>query len=438
METAKLLIELGLLTLALATLGRFAGRFGFSPIPLYLLGGLVFGAGGLYHLNTSEGFLETGAEIGVILLLLLMGLEYSARELVTSLRQQAPAGLVDFVLNAVPGFAAGLILGWPIVACVALAGVTWVSSSGVIVALLSDLGRLGNRETPAILAVLVLEDLAMAIYLPILTALLAGATFLAGGLSLMIGVLALTTVLFVAVRYSDVISRLVSSDQPQLLLLSVLGVTLLVAGIAQELQVSAAVGAFLVGIAISGDVAEKAHVILSPLRDLFAALFFVMFGLATDPRDLVPVLLPAAILAIVTAVTKIATGYWAARRAGVATLGRWRAGAALVARGEFAIVIAGLAAAAGVAADLRPLTTAYVLMLVVAAPVLARLVEPAGRWWVNRRRAGAPAPPSSLPSHTLPPGGAVSPYEDRGQSRRWRLPRQTVQCRGQMRPALSP
>lgn len=83
---------------------------------------------------------------------------------------------------------------------------------------------------------------------------------------------------------------------------------------AQQLQVSAAVGAFLVGIALSGEVAEGAHTLLSPLRDLFAAVFFVFFGLHTDPASIPPVLLPALALALITAATKIATGYWAARR----------------------------------------------------------------------------------------------------------------------------
>ncbi|MDX3451945.1 cation:proton antiporter [Streptomyces sp. ME02-8801-2C] len=376
MHSQVLLIEFGAIILALGLLGRVAARLSFSPIPLYLLAGLAFGEGGLLPLGASEEFIATGAEIGVILLLLMLGLEYTASDLVSNLKSHYPAGLVDFSLNALPGAAAALLLGWGPVAAVVLAGVTWISSSGVIAKVLGDLGRVGNRETPVILSILVLEDLAMAVYLPIVTALVAGVSLAAGSVTLAIALGAAGLVLFVAVRFGRVISRFVSSDDPEKLLLVVLGLTILVAGIAQKLQVSAAVGAFLVGIALSGEVAEGAHTLLSPLRDLFAAIFFVFFGLHTDPASIPPVLLPALALAVVTTGTKIATGYWAARRAGISLRGRWRAGGALVARGEFSIVIAGLAVTAGIESDLGPLATAYVLILVVAGPLTARWTEP--------------------------------------------------------------
>ncbi|WP_199547259.1 cation:proton antiporter [Streptomyces sp. N35] len=385
-HTTALLIELGAIILGLGLLGRLAGRAGFSPIPLYLLAGLAFGHGGLLPLGASEEFVATGAEIGVILLLLLLGLEYTAGELVSNLKTQFPSGAVDFTLNALPGAAAALILGWGPVAAVALAGVTWISSSGVIAKVLGDLGRLGNRETPVILGVLVIEDLAMALYLPILTALLAGASLSGAGLTLLISLGTVGTVLYVALRHGRLLSRAVSSDNPELLLLVVLGLTLLVAGFAQQLQVSAAVGAFLVGIALSGKTAEGAGTLLTPLRDLFAAVFFVFFGLSTDPAAIPPVLLPALLLAAVTACTKIATGWYAARRAGIGKAGRWRAAGALVARGEFSIVIAGLAV--GTEPRIGPLATAYVLILVVVGPLAARFTEPLAR---RLTRPAAPA-----------------------------------------------
>ncbi len=95
----------------------------------------------------------------------------------------------------------------------------------------------------------------------------------------------------------------------------------------------------------------------------------------------------ALALAVVTAGTKIATGYWAARRAGISEKGRWRAGGALVARGEFSIVIAGLAVSAGIEpSSLGPLATAYVLILVIVGPLTARFTEPVATWWTERRK----------------------------------------------------
>ncbi|WP_119583050.1 cation:proton antiporter [Streptomyces europaeiscabiei] len=398
-SSAVFLIEFGCVILVLGLLGRFAGRFRFSPIPLYLLAGLAFGNGGLLPLGSSEEFIAIGAEIGVILLLLMLGLEYTASDLVTNLKTHYPAGLVDALLNALPGAALALLLGWGPVAAVVLAGVTWVSSSGVIAKVLGDLGRLGNRETPTVLSILVLEDLSMAVYLPILTALLAGTGLAAGSVTLAVALGAAALVLFLAVRYGRHISRFVSSDDPEKLLLVVLGLTLVIAGLAQQLNVSAAVGAFLVGIALSGEVADGAHSLLAPLRDLFAAVFFVFFGLNTDPASIPPVLLPALALAAVTAFTKIATGYWAAKRGGIAVKGRWRAGGALVARGEFSIVIAGLAVAAGVEPSLGPLATAYVLILVLLGPLTARYTEPLASRLLGQRHT-QPAP---KPNDTTPP-----------------------------------
>ncbi|WP_073949022.1 cation:proton antiporter [Streptomyces kebangsaanensis] len=413
-SSAIFLIEFGAIILALGLLGRVAGRLRFSPIPLYLLAGLAFGKGGLLPLGASEEFVAIGAEIGVILLLLMLGLEYSASDLVSNLKTQYPAGLVDAVLNATPGAVLALLMGWGPVAAAVLAGVTWVSSSGVIAKVLGDLGRLGNRETPVILSILVLEDLSMAVYLPIITALLAGTGLAAGSITLAIALGVAGLVLLLAVRYGGHISRLVSSDDPERLLLVVLGLTLLVAGLAQQLQVSAAVGAFLVGIALSGEVAESAHNLLTPLRDLFAAMFFVFFGLHTNAADIPPVLLPALALAIVTTLTKTATGYWAAKRAGISVKGRWRAGGTLVARGEFSIVIAGLAVTAGIEPSLGPLATAYVLILVVAGPLTARYTEPIARRLTGHRDT---VPANLAPAQEAEAPVTVTPSAADGQDR---------------------
>ncbi|MFI5776692.1 cation:proton antiporter [Nocardia sp. NPDC051570] len=385
-ETALALIQLGAVFFGLGLLGRVAERVGMSPIPLYLIGGLVFGQGGLVQLRYADGFIHLASEIGVVLLLLLLGLEYSASELVTGMRKSWAAGVLDLVLNATPGVLVALWLGWGVTGAVTMAGVTYISSSGIVAKVLGDLGRLGNRETPTILSILVFEDLVMAAYLPVLTAVLAGVGFLAGLQTLGIALAAVTIVLVVALRYGRFVSMIVDSDVREIFLLKLLGAALLVAGVASSLQVSAAVGAFLLGIAISDTTAHNATKLLEPLRDLFAAMFFVLFGLSTDPRSIPPVLGWAIALAVITTLTKMATGWWAARRAGASRYGRARTGAALVAHGEFSIVIAGLAVSAGaVPAEFAALATTYVLLMAVLGPIAARVVEPV-LGMLNRRR----------------------------------------------------
>ena len=389
-ETSLILIEIGALLLGMSLLGRVAIRYGISPIPFYLLVGLFFGEGGFVPFDASQSFFEIGSQIGVILLLALLGLEYTASELLANLRKRPAAGLMDALLNAAPGVALALLLGWGPVAAVALGGITWVSSSGVVAKLLRDLGRLGNKETPIVLAILVMEDLAMAFYLPVLAALVVGVSLLQGAITVAIAVGAVSLILYVALRYGGFVSRIFTPEHPEPLLLGVLGLTMLVAGLAAQVNVSSAVGAFLVGIALSGRVAQEASQVLTPLRDLFAAVFFVFFGLATDASELLEMLLPAVVLAVVTLATKIATGYIAARSAGIGIPGRWRAGFALTPRGEFSIVIAGLAVTAGIEPRLAPLATAYVLITVVAGPLLSRI--PDATWFKTATKRRKPAP----------------------------------------------
>ncbi|MEG0595432.1 MAG: cation:proton antiporter [Aurantimicrobium sp.] len=382
-----MLIEVGALLLGLSLLGRLAIKYGQSPIPLYMTAGLVFGSGGLLPLHASIDFLSSGAELGVVLLLVMLGLEYSPTELVGNLKSSARAGIWDGLLNAVPGAVFALILGWGPIAALVMAGVTWVSSSGVIAKVLRDLGRLGNRETPILLSVLVLEDLAMAFYLPILSAVVIGASLLEGAITVAIAVGSVTVVLYLAVRHGKKLSRIFHSEQPETLLMGVLGLTMLVAGLASEVQVSAAVGAFLVGIALSGQVAHNAEKLLAPLRDLFAAIFFVFFGLTTNPADIPEVFFPALILAAVTMSTKVLTGYLAAKKAGIGRPGRWRTGVALMPRGEFTVIIAGLAVSAGVQPLIAPLAATYMLITVISGPVLARITDTA--WFKQQMKNAA-------------------------------------------------
>ncbi|HEX7960460.1 MAG TPA: cation:proton antiporter [Terriglobales bacterium] len=372
-EASRVFLELGAAVIGLAVLARIANRWGFSAIPLYLIAGLAFGNGGLAPLKVSQGFIHVGAEIGVLLLLFMLGLEYTGEELQRNLRRGIAAGVIDLVLNFSPGLIAGLLMGWRPLAAVLLGGITYISSSGVIAKVLAELQRLNNPETPVVLSILVFEDLVMAIYLPTVGVLLAGGDLGKIALSEIIAVSAVSFVLFVAVRYGQRLSEFAAHQSDEIILLSVLGTVLLVGGIAQHLQISAAIGAFLVGIAVSGPMREQSHRLVSPLRDFFAAFFFFFFGLQINPASLVSVAGIAVALGVVTAITKIASGYWASRRAGIDQTGSLRAGGELVARGEFSIVIAGLAG--GLEPRLESVAAAYVLLLAVTGPVLARIIK---------------------------------------------------------------
>ena len=375
MRNSLFLIELGGVVLLLAVLARLAQRLGFSPIPLYLLAGLAFGQGGVIPLVTADEFIEAGAEIGLILVLFSLGLEYSASELLASLRSTAVIGGLDLLLNFTPGFLAGLMLGWDFVPALFLGGVTYISSSGIIARTLDDLGWMGNRETPLVLAILVIEDLAMAAFLPLGTVLLVGGETWRVAVSVGVATVVVVTVMGVAARYGQAISRAVFSRSDEALLFGILAVLLLTAGATEALNVSAAVGAFLAGISFSGPAADRARSLLVPLRSVFAGAFFLFFGFEVDPGTLPRALPSAAALAVVGAATKYATGWLAARGAGLRRRGRIRAGVGLIARGEFSIVIAGIAVASGAEPEIGPIAAAYVLLLAVCGPLLSRVAD---------------------------------------------------------------
>ena len=362
------LLELGAVMLSLTVLARLAGRFSFSPVPLYLGLGLLLSEHGVIYLDVSREFIHAGAELGAILLLFLLGVECSVEELTAGVKRAHVSGTVDLALNFVPGFIVGWALGWSLTAAFLLGGVTYISSSGIAAKLIRDLGWLGNRETPAVLSILVIEDLVMAVYLGVAAALVLGSS--AGGLawSILGAIAVVGAVLMVASRFGPHLSRLVFTRSDEAVLLGLLGMVLVVAGVAEQVGVSAAVGAFLVGLAISGDAARRADRLLGPLRDLFGAIFFVFFGLQVDPSTIPPVLVPALVLVVVATVGKLITGRVAARRFGASEGGRLRAGTLLIARGEFSIIIAELGVEAGLEPQLAPLATAVVFSLTILGP----------------------------------------------------------------------
>ncbi len=375
------LLELGAVLLGLAVLARAAARFDLPTAPLYLVAGLAFGEGGIVPLVTTREFVETGADLGLILVLFVLGLEHSSRDLLATARSAAPAGAVDLIANFTPGFVIGLVSGWTLLASAFLGGITYVSSSGVAARLLEHAGPHGRRAGRSVVTIAVIEDLVMALYLPVLAALLVGQSVGITALAVVIAFGVVIAFLAVALRVEVGLSQVLFSRSDEALLLSILGFAILVAGIAEVARFSAAVGALLAGIMLSGPAARDAQNLVRPLRDLFAAIFFAFIGLSIDPSRIPPVLGLAAVLGIVTIATKFASGWWAARQLGAEPEARPVVGAALIPRGEFSIAIAGLATGAGIRDDLGATTLTYVLITVVLGAVVTKVLSRrADRW----------------------------------------------------------
>jgi monovalent cation:H+ antiporter-2, CPA2 family len=382
---AMVVLEVGLLLIALGLLARGAFVMRISSVPLFLVLGLAIGDGGIAPFDISGDFVAPAAEIGAILLLFFLGLEYSAHQVVGEMRRNGRSALVDFVLNTTPGALAALILGWGPLAAVGLAGVTYVSSSGIVTQVAREMGWRGKPEWNSMVSVLVMEDLVMAPYLPVITALAGAASLVAGLTSVGIGLFVSAFVLFAGIRQFHLLNRLFDANTPAALLLTALGLALAAGGFAADRGFSSAVAAFLVGLLVTGDIATAVRQRLAPLRDVFAAVFFVFFGLETDPRLIPPVFALALLLAFVTIATKIVTIFYALQRIDAPHDGHpWRSalrgGALMGARGEFSVVVGGLVASAAFAPpEWTGLVATYVIITATVGPLLARVMDSSPR-----------------------------------------------------------
>lgn len=368
-DTPAILAEIGGMLLVLGIIAFLAARLKFSVVPVYLLVGLMLGEGGILPVSLSEDFLNTGAQIGAILLLLLLGLEYSSYDLAKAFTERRSSGLVDLVVNGTPGIAIGFLLGWGWVGAVALGGITYVSSSGIAAQLIKEMGWMRSEVAKRAIGILVFEDLALAPYLPLLTSLVLGVSAVSGLISVGIALAITGLVILLSFKGGNKIMKILDPTEPAALLLTVFGTALLAAGLADLVGFSGVVAAFLIGLLLTGEVAQTARARLTPIRDIFAAIFFVFFGLATDPRDVVAVIPLALVLLVFGIVGKMFTGWWVTRD--LSDRMSWRrAGAFLTARGEFSMVIASLAAPVVTAVNLQALTLTYVIFTSIAASVL--------------------------------------------------------------------
>ena len=387
-----LLFEAGVMFAAVAVVSLVAARFDLSPIPFYILAGIVaseFVAGrlGVGYVSLTS-FVEVGAELGIVLLLLFLGLEFNLDRLLADRGRIGTVGLLDLGVNFTLGLGLGYVLFGDAVAAVVVAGIVYISSSAIITKTLLDTGWIANPESGPILGTLVFEDLAIAVYLAIV-----GAAVLGGGpigaVAQSVGVafgFLLALLVFVALG-TQALEALLDTTSTEYLLLRALGVIVLIAGAALSLGVSEAVAAFFVGMAFSStSVAHDLEDVLSPLRDTFAAVFFFWIGLRTDPTVLPAVFDLILLAVVVTLPAKILSGFFSGRQYGLTDRRSLRVGLAMVTRGEFSLIIAAtaLAGAGGAlsvttAETLYAFTVGYVLVMSIlgttlmqASPVLER------------------------------------------------------------------
>jgi monovalent cation:H+ antiporter-2, CPA2 family len=389
---------------ALVVASVAAGRLKLSAIPAFIVVGVVLGPDmpGLGILDSAEG-IDLLSKLGIILLLFFLGLEFSLVRLTQARRLVGMGGAVDLAINGGIGLALGWALFGPGKEMVLFAGLIYVSSSGIVTQALFDLRRLGDDETDLTLGVLVFEDLAIALFLAVAGALAAGEAVGGADVALTAGIALAFVAAFLAVSvvahraFDPLVARL---SREQLLLLA-LAVAVGGAALAEAAGVSDAVGALLAGVLLSStDIRDKIEQQLLGLRDFAAAIFFFAFGLAVDLGGLADVWVWLLVSVPLAVFGKLCAGVIAARITGFTRRQAVNVGAALVARGEFSIILAQLAAAGAVLdPDFRDNVEAFAGMFVLATAIVGVLLMR------ESRRIGRAVYPPRNPSRGRPAPG---------------------------------
>ena len=382
------LLDVGVMFAAVAVAGAVANRLGQSVIPAYILVGMLLGEFvlgrlalpviGTAYVPETE-FISLGAELGIVFLLFFLGLEFNLDRLLARRGPIGTAGTIDLA-----NFGVGLVLGWLVfgafLPAFLVAGIVYISSSAVITKSLIDLGWIANDEAEPMLGTLVYEDLFIAVYLSVASALVLGGGDVAAA-AVDVGVaLAFIAGLFAVVRFgTPLFDRLVATDNREFVALRAAAAVVFVAGAALALGVSEAVAAFFVGMAFSAtDRVHTIETVLEPVRDLFAAVFFFWIGLVTDPALFADVAALVALAVVVTTPTKVVTGYLAGRAFDLDVRRSTRVGLGMTTRGEFSLIIATVAVTGANAGSFDPalagtinaFAVGYVLVMAVLGTTL--------------------------------------------------------------------
>jgi CPA2 family monovalent cation:H+ antiporter-2 len=368
------LVEVGLLFIGLGLLSWLALKLHVSSVPLFLLAGLALGKGGIVPLDVSEGFLNVGAEIGAILLLLVLGFEYSASELAASMKKRWHAGLMDLLLNAVPAALLALVLGYGPVGALAFAGIMFISSSGIASQLIRETGWGKSNVAKRVTSVLVFEDILMAPYLPILAAVTLGLSVWAGLVSVSVALVVISSIFVIAIGREIPGLKKLARRGPGVLLLLVFGVTMAAAGAATLAGFSGAIAAFLIGMLLTGEVAESLRSRFAPLREIFSAIFFLFFGLSISVIDVVNVLPAAIAFSVLGIIGKMAVGWWVGRD--MSDKMSWRRiGAFLASRGEFSMIIAATVVTSSALTGIKEITLGIVVITALFSTLAIRFMR---------------------------------------------------------------
>lgn len=375
------ILNVGLAFAFISVASVLASRLNYSSIPfLILLGMLVgpnapeFGDISLKIVANTES-IELLSRLGVLLLLFYLGLEFSAGKLARAGKNLFKGGIVYVALN----FARGLGFGWLFfnswTEAMVVAGLTAISSSAIITKLLVDLKRTANPETEMVLGIMVIEDVFIAMYLSVLSGMIAvhGVSFWQVGLNIIVIFAFIISIILFGRRFSAILEERLKFRSTETFAVAIFTLLLLIGILAETIHIAEAIGALLLGL-IMAETTHNSRIVqmITPMRDLFGAVFFFSFGMGINYRVFNEVLLLAAAALLMTVLGNILTGLLAAWLAGYRKRKAVNIAFTIIARGEFSVIVASFAATAGLSEKLPAFAALYVLALAFISPALAK------------------------------------------------------------------
>ena len=350
-----------------------------QPVALgYIVAGFIIGP---YTPNIilvkDEETIRGLGEIGVVLLMFSLGLEFSLRKLTRVGMSAFIAALLEIILMIWLGYETGRAFGWDTMDCVFLGAMLSISSTTIIVKALAELGKSREAFAEIIFGILVIEDILAIILLALLSGFARTGTVHAGQVGIEVLKLAVffTMVLiigFIGVpRLFNYIAKFKSNE---MLLVAALGLCFGVALVASLLGYSVALGAFLIGAVIAeARQIHKIEELTAPLRDMFSAIFFVTIGMLIDPALLLHYIWPVLVLSLLVIVGKVITCSFGVFVGGKNLRTSLSVGMGLAQIGEFSFIIATLGLTLGVTSNfLYPIVVAVSVLTTLATPYLIR------------------------------------------------------------------
>jgi CPA2 family monovalent cation:H+ antiporter-2 len=361
-----------------------------SVILGYILAGILIGPHVPFPLVADSRIVHTLSEIGVILVMFSLGLEFSLRKLASVGPTATLTALIETSLMMWIGFNVAQMFGWTTIESMFTGAVLAISSTTIVAKAFQE-QKVTGRLREKVVGVLIVEDLIAIILLTTLTAIASGSGLAAGPLSIMVGKLAGFLVALISIGLlivPRVMRIIIQLNRPETIIISSIGICFALALLAQAFGYSVALGAFIAGslIAESGE-ERKVEKLVEPVRDIFAAVFFVSVGMLIDPKQVVQYWPAILILTLVVVVGKVVGVSVGSFLTGSRLRTSIQSGMSLAQIGEFSFIIAGL----GLTLDA---TRSFLYSVAIVVSALTTLTTP----WLIR----ASDPVASWVDHILP------------------------------------